>query len=426
MVFGWGKKKEKETPVEEIPQNKEISIVDVPKILSELVELRKSQTLTEITDLRNNTEPLIEDLTKIGNVLEKDNLNLDDVDKHLAIIVVRGKKQVIDMIKKDVVSLPKISSFDDAEKLNSILNLILKKVGDVLGRQTRVIHIFAKKYATQLKENLEVMNENHSEIRNLLKNYESTKSLSDEINDAINEINNLSDLHKENSQKISDLNQNIVSIKGKISEIKDSIEKIKSSENFKKYVDLKNSLDEFDSQKSKIKNQIDTQFTKISRPLSRYEYASSLDKDQKNILSGLVSDPFGVISSKNKDSIIVILENIRKGISSGSISVKDVDKTFSQITETEESLDDFIKQISDYHKKYDEMQNEVMSLIPKDLISLESKLDKQTSLMDESQMKSESFNGEIDEIDSKIPKLVSKIEQKLREFSNTRYTILTS
>ena len=122
----------------------------------------------------------------------------------------------------------------------------------------------------------------------------------------------------------------------------------------------------------------------------------------------------------------MILENIRKGISSGSISVKDVDKTFSQITETEESLDDFIKQISDYHKKYDEMQNEVMSLIPKDLISLESKLDKQTSLMDESQMKSESFNGEIDEIDSKIPKLVSKIEQKLREFSNTRYTILTS
>ena len=152
MVFGWGKNKKEEIPMEEIPQNKEILLSDVPKILSDLGELRKSQTLTEITNLRNNTEPLIEDLTKIGNVLEKDNLNLDDVDKHLAIIVVRGKKQVIDMIKKDVVSLPKISSFDDAEKLNSILNSILKKVGDVLGRQTRVIHIFAKKYATQLKE----------------------------------------------------------------------------------------------------------------------------------------------------------------------------------------------------------------------------------------------------------------------------------
>ena len=39
------------------------------------------------------------------------------------------------------------------------------------GRQTRVIHIFAKKYAAQLKENLEVMNSNHAEIQKLLKNY---------------------------------------------------------------------------------------------------------------------------------------------------------------------------------------------------------------------------------------------------------------
>ena len=197
MVFGWGKKKQEEEPVEEIPQNKEILLVDVPKIISDLSTLRKSQTLSEINNLRNNTAPLIDDLMKIGNVLDKDDLQIDDIDKHLAIIVVRGKKQVIDVIKKDVVPLPKISSFDDAEKLNSMLNLILKKVGDVLGRQTRVIHIFAKKYAAQLKDNLEVMNSNHSEIRKLLKNFHYTKSLSDEMIDALNEIERLTDLHKE-------------------------------------------------------------------------------------------------------------------------------------------------------------------------------------------------------------------------------------
>lgn len=426
MVFGWGKKKQEEKPVEEIPQNKEISLVDVPKIVSDLSGLRKSQTLAEINNLRNNTEPLIGDLIKIGNVLEKDDLNMADVDKHLAIIVVRGKKQVIDMIKKDVVSLPKITSFDDAEKLDSVLNLILKKVGDVLGRQTRVIHIFAKKYASQLKDNLEVMNENHSEIRKLLKNYESTKSLSDEIDQTISQIKNLSDSRKEKSQKIADTNENMTAINEKISNIQNSIDKIKSSENYKKYLALKNNFEKFTDQKLKIKNQINTQFTKISRPLSRYEYASSLDKEQKNILSSLVTEPFDIISSNNKDSIITILENVRKGISSGSISVKDVDKTSSQITETEESLDDFVKQISDYHKKYEEMRNDVNSLVSNDLVSLEGNLDKNTSLMNDSQMKSETFQGEIDEIDSKIPELVSEIEQKLRQFSNTRYTVLTS
>jgi DNA repair exonuclease SbcCD ATPase subunit len=426
MVFGWGKKKQEETPVEEIPQNKEISLVDVPKIISDLSALRKSQTLSEINNLRNKTEPLIEELMKIGNVLEKDDLNMDDVDKHLAIIVVRGKKQVIDMIKKDVVPLPKISSFEDAEKLNSALNLVLKKVGDVLGRQTRVIHIFAKKYANQLKENLAVMNSNHSEISDLLKNYESTKSLSEETLDTINQIKNLKESRKEQSQKINDIAKNTITTNEKISLIQNSIDEIKSSDNYKKYQTLKNTLDEYVNEKPKIKNLINTQFTKISRPLSRYEYASSLDKDQKSILSTLVSEPFDVLTPANKDSIIIILENVRKGVSSGSISVKDIEKTSSQITEIEESLNGFVQKISEYHEKYQTIQNDLNSLMPEELISLENDLAKNLSTLDEFQLKSETFQDEMDEIDSKIPELVSEIEQKLRQFSNTRYTILMS
>jgi hypothetical protein len=426
MVFGWGKKKQEETSGGEIHQNKEISLADVPKIISDLSALRKSQTLSEINNLRNKTAPLIEELMKIGNVLEKDDLNMDDVDKHLSIIVVRGKKQVIDMIKKDVVSLPKISSFDDAEKLNSVLNLILKKVGDVLGRQTRVIHIFAKKYANQLKENLAVMNSNHSEISDLLKNYNSTKSLSEETLDAINQIKNLKELRTKQSRKIENITKNTITINEKISTLHNSIDEIKSSDNYTKYLALKNTLDEFVEQKSMIKTQINTQFTKISRPLGRYEYASSLDKDQKNILSNLVSEPIDVLSSNNYDSIILILENVRKGIISGSISVKDVEKTSLQITETEESLDGFIKLVSEYNEKYKQMQNDVTSLMPSDLLSLESDLAKTTLLNDESNLKSKTFQGELDEIDSKIPKLVSEIEDKLRQFSNTKYTISTS
>ena len=295
MVFGWGKKKQEEKPVEQIPQSKQVSLDDVPKILSELCELRKTQNLVEINNLRNNTEPLINDLMNIGNVLEKDDLKIDDIDKHLAIIVVRGKKQVIDVIKKDVISLPEISSFDDAEKLNSILYSLLKKVGDVLGRQTRVIHIFAKKYAAQLKNNLEVMNSNHAQIQKLLKNYHSTESVAKEIHDSIDQIKKLSELHKEKSQKIIDITKNVSALNEKITMIQSSIETIKFSDNYKKYQNLKNKLDEFGNQKSKIKNQINTQFTKISRPLSRYEYVSSLDKDQKIILSQLVSEPFNGI-----------------------------------------------------------------------------------------------------------------------------------
>jgi len=426
MVFGWGKKKQDKTHVDRTPQEKEINLSDVSKIVIDLEELRKSQTLSEIKQLRDDTTPLIDDLIQIGNVLDKDNLKVDDIDKHLAIIVVRGKKQVIDVIKKGVIQLPKISSINDAEKLDSTLNQLLKKLGDVLGRQTRVIHIFAKKYATRLKENLEVMTTNHSEIHKLLKNYNSTKFLSDEIKELLNKINTMKNEQLVKTQKIDVTNQDIDSFNKKITLLQNSIEEKKSSDDYKKYLDLKNKLNSFNTLKLKITNDIDRQFTKISRPLSRYEYVSSLDKDQKNILSILVKNPIDVLVSQNKDSIIVILENVRKGISSGSISVKDVDKSLSQITETEETLDGFVKRISEYSEKYEKMSDELNSLKSEELISLESDLTKNLSFGADSKLRSETIQDELDELKSKIPQLVSEIEGKLRQFSNTKYTVILS
>ncbi len=425
MVFGWGRKQE-EKPAGEIQQNKEVRLGEIRQILESLDQLRASRTIAEIRHLRDSTEPLIEDLIKIGNVLEKDDLKVDDIDKHLAIIVVRGKKQVIDVIQKGVVHLSKVSSINDAKKLDSSLNQILKKLGDVLGRQTRVIHIFAKKYANQLKNNLEVMNSNRSEIHKLLKNYDSEKMISDEILEGLGQITTLQKAHMEKSRRVVVLTGNKKSLDEKNSSIKNSIAEIKSSEDYKKYLELKDRLVEFDTQKSKIKNEIDMQFTKISRPLSRYEYGSSLDKEQKNLLSRLVKNPFNVIAPQHKDSIIIILENVRKGILSGSISVKDVDKSMSYLTETEETLDGFIKQISEYLERHEKMKDELSSLASGQLESLENELQKNILLWDDSELKSKTFQDEIDEIDLKIPQLVSEIEKKLRRFSNTRYSILMS
>ena len=426
MVFGWGKKKQEEIHMDRTPQEKEIRLSDISKIVINLKELRESQTLSEIKQLRNDTAPLIDDLIKIGDVLDKDNLKVDDIDKHLAIIVVRGKKQVIDVIKKSVIQLPEISSINDAEKLDSALNQLLKKLGDVLGRQTRVIHIFAKKYATQLKGNLEVMTTNHSKIHKLLKNHDSTKSFSDEITESLNKINIMKNEQLVKTKKIDDTHHDIDSFNEKITLLQNSIEEKKSSDDYKKYLDLKNKLDSFNTIKLKIKNDIDTQFTKISRPLSRYEYGSSLDKDQKKILSILVKNPIDILVSQNKDSIIVILENVRKGITSGSISVKDINKSLSQITETEETLDGFVKRVSEYSEKYQSMSDELNSLKSKELISLESELTKNLSFRDDSKLRSKTIEGELDELKSKIPQLVSEIEVKLRQFSNTKYTVISS
>ena len=427
MVFGWGNKKPVEpTRVERTAANQNISLSDVPQIISDLSKLRESQTLSEIKNLRNNTAPLIDDLMKLGIVLEKDDLKVDNIDKHLAIIVVRGKQQVIDILKKDVKNLMQVSTMDDAKKLDYFLNQLLKKVGDVLGRQTRVIHIFAKKYANQLTNNLKIMNENSTNISKLLKHFASTQSSFDEITQMLNKIKSLNQELDDKTKRNIEILDNFKSFKEKKISLQNSIDEIHSSENFKKYTDLQNKLNEFTNQKSKIKSEIDTQFTKISRPLGRYAYGSALDKDQNRILSTLVDDPFSALISANSDTIILILENIKKGIISGSISVKDTEKTLSQLTETEECLDSFIQKVHDYSTVFDSMKNDLNNLKPQNLTSLENEFSKTDNFENDAQLKSKTILSEINEINSQIPQLISKIEDKLQLFSNTTYSISQS
>ncbi len=426
MVFGWGKKKQVEEPVERKRVNQDIELSEVPQIINDLRKLRESQTISEIKNLRNDTAPLIDDLMKIGIVLEKDDLNIDDIDKHLAIIVVRGKKQVIDILKKDVKTLIQVSTIEDAKKLDYFLTQLLKKVGDVLGRQTRVIHIFAKKYANQLTTNLKIMNENSDNITKLLKHFDSTQSSFDEIDEMLLKINSLKQERIDKTKRNTETQENLKSLQDKKASLQNLMEEIHSSENYKKYVDLQNKLNDFIKQKSKIKSEIDSQFTKISRPLGRYAYASSLDKDQNRVLSALVDNPIDALIPENLDSIVLILENIRKAVSSGSISVKDTQKTLTQLTETEESLDGFIQKVSEYSTVFDSMQQEVENLKPEKLTSTENELSKTNDFENDANKKSKTILSEIDEIESQIPALISNIENKLQIFSSTRYTISKS
>ena len=423
MVFGWGKKKIEKSP-EEIPRQKEIELSDVLKINQDLLSLRKNQTLSEIKSLRNQTFPLIKELANIGKTLENDNLKVEEIDKHLRIIVVRGKKQVIEVIKKDSTELPEVSSFEDIFTLENSLNQKLKRIGDVLGRQTRVIHIFAKKYAEKLKEILEEMNSNHSEVKTLIKNFQDTNTASSEITELFDRVKVLENEIVLKKTKIIECQKNIDSYQENLKTSQDSIDKIKSSENYLDFINLTKKLSSFTEKEIKLKDEVETQFTKISRALSRYEYASALDKDQKVLLTQLINEPIMAMNSSNMDSIIVIFENVKKGIVSGSISVKDKEKSISNITDTEELLEDFIKKNNVLKEQKNGIQNQISLFDKSELSSLQKKLEQIQDNKHENDIKINTMKNEINENQKNIPELITKIEAKLKRFSKTDYRIV--
>ena len=424
MVFGWGKKKPEKHEPEIAPQKKQISLNDVPDIINEIRSIRKKTIIAETKTFRNKISSRCEAILHIAVDLERDTLNVEDIDPHLKRLVERGKKEVILVIKKEsAINLPEINSYDDVKNFNTIAGRMLKKIGDALGRQSRVIHIFAKKYAGKLKDDLKIMTDRNDEITTLISNYAELQTKTEQITETIDKITqskksiiNLSEEEDVNKKNIAKLESQIVSNE------KD-IENIKKSNEYKEFLQTSTKLDSMSSEKNKIKSEIEFQFTKISRPLNKYVYVSSLDKPQKKLLENLIANPYDVLIDANKGDIIKILESTRNGIRSGSVSVKDMDKSILQIDETLSLLTKFIENILSFHQAKSNIENDLSNFNGEEMLHSESTLNKYQN--DKSNLKSKIIlaEKELSNMIEFIPKWIKLIESTLNQISAVQYTI---
>ncbi len=425
MVFGWKKKKAQNQESEQsFSIGKEISFSDIPKLLEEIKSLRTKTMISETKSLRKNMETQREAILKIANELERDNLKVDDIDKHLQILVVRGKKLVITTIQKEALDkFPEVTSFDDISSLNSMLSQMLKRIGDVLGRQSRVIHIFAKKYAAKLKEHLAVLNSEKENLQRFLTNYDVLDNDISLIIEKIESYNNSLKLVEETKTRLVELKNSVQSYAQTIESTNQNIENLKSSKEHTKFLEIKKEIQSLSSQESQIKNQIDLQFTKISRPLSKYEYISSLEKPEKKLLEELANNPFNVISEANKENIVKILYAVRRGVESGSVSVKDSGKSVSQIDETIGVLDNLIMKIDVFMKQKNSLEQKLEIFNVEKLNEEESFLNKTEYNKKDAESKIQNLEKKADETSESLPKTILYIEEKLRNVSKTKYHI---
>ena len=422
MVFGWGKKK-KSFEYETIQDKREIKLDEINSKIEEIQNLRKKTIVAESKTFRKKIEYKLDEVSKIIMELEKDDLNVDDIDKHLEILVVRGKKQVIDTVKKENFEiLPDIKSYEDVQALSELVSHKLKRIGDALGRQSRVIHIFAKKYAGRLKSHLKVLNSDHGELQSLVDNY---KKLNDDASDISEKIIK----HAESKNKLATYDKRITDTKNSIEEFQKKIEntqksisELKSGKKYSKYIETQKKLESLSPKQ--IQDKIDSQFTKISRPLSRYEYGSSLDKPQRVLMEKLINNPFDVLTLANKDDIIKILSSVRKGVESGSLSVKDPQKSLSSIDETIEMLDGFVKEKYEFINKKDNLQKELDAFDINELKQKEDFLAKTENDKSYAESQIQNLEQQISNIKNNLPQILTDIEIKLRGISATKYHVL--
>ena len=362
MVFGWGKKKETSQEIETVPLEKQISLSEVNKITNEIKSLREKTLISEYKSFKNKIDDQLKELIRIAKELEKDNLKTEDIDKHLRTIVMRGKRQVISTINKEAaVDFNIINSYVDVLKFDKEISQILKKIGDVLGRQTRVIHIFAKKYAAKLKNILSTLVADAKELHTILKNYRNLEENILSISDNLTQINKINVDQQTGEKRLTELNDQKVYLIKKMESAQQEIEKLKDSKEYSKFHEIQDSINN--------------------------------------------------------------LQSARKGVQSGFVSVKDMEKSLIQIDETTEILDNFINRISEFNSKKQKLQSELKIFNISELEKKESESSKAKSDQDDLENKIHIFENEISESKTKIPNIIKDIERRLREISSTKYTI---
>ena len=201
------------------------------------------------------------------------------------------------------------------------------------------------------------------------------------------------------------------------------IKNIKNSSEHADFLEINENLDSLSSEKNKIKNEIELQFTKISRPLNKYVYVSSLDKPQKKLLVNLIENPYDVLIDSNKQDIVQILESTRRGIQSGSVSVKDADKSLLQINETLSLIPGLIEKISVFNRSKSDIESKLLGFNNEQLIQKESVLNMHQYDKSTLESKIRSTEKELTDTIEFIPKSIKSVESVLNQISAVQYTI---
>lgn len=423
MVFGWNKRKTERE--EHTLSSREIKLDQIDAILSDTKNLKQKHLIKNTAPLFSNIQNELNSILKIIDHLSNDSLKIDDIDNQLKIIVTRSKTEVIVIISKEAkVKIPQLETFDDVKKATELAAQALKKIGDVLGKNSRVIHVFAKKYAQDLKDHLAAINTNYMSALQMVNNY--TKFESDEllIKEKTNDIIDM-------NQTINDKNTHVPKLKAmhdglvtSITALKSQIDSLKSSHQHAKYVEIKNQIEQNKKEENKLNKEIDEEFSKISRPLGKYVYVTSLEKPLKILMEELIQDPAKTLTTQNRDPIIVILESCMKGTLSGAVSVKEADKSVEHISILIRKLDDFLVRKNELIQKDQDLQNSLGVFDIDAFDELEQKLQKTITDKNDMESKIKKLESELAQETNNRTQAISELGRDLQHISNTKYVIL--
>ena len=401
-----------------------IEVSTVPALLDEVIAVRGKALVAGAASLREALIPRLEKLDSILDELEEDDLDTEDADRRVQAVVERSKRQIISIIGQEVrAALPSVETADDAVALADATARMLKKTGDVLGRQTRFMHAYGKKYAGRIKPILGDTEDDYKALLALTVGHRHTSDAADRILKDIEQMDRSGRSAERLRARAGELESRLARLRARGGDIAGEIERARSSPEYGALGKLRGELEAVRGRRAAARRGASDRFTKISKPLSRYEYVSAMDKEKMALLRAVIDDPFEAVASAGAGAVSEILGAVRRAVDSGSVTVKDKAKAVHLLDEETGRLASYEKDAAEMARREKEIESRIAEADTGRLDALEADRAKNEAEAADTEAKVRQMRAEADEADARMPVILARIESAVSDVTGVRYTV---
>ena len=392
---------------------------------SELLHIIENEKKILEKDLKNDLEPIrtsvldcLNRLRDSAKELEEQEIKVEN--PQFEPLINTSKNILISSIKKEsFIESSEIKNYEDAVKFKNNLELLVNRFGQVGDSHNRILNEFMRKQINKLKSEFDKISSLLKEVTKVLSVKESQINNCITCRDDLILLNEKLIEKKDKQNRLAELVQELQTIDKNIEAANREYEDYQKSEEFQNGL---NFLEKINNKKDEIgileKNMIN-RVSNLSRPITKFSYEAS--KETQGRLANLLNDPLEIFYDNSE--YLKLFNELKRNIIEKSIKIKDPEKTIHQIEEIVNSLPSLSSNLKDLKEELILLESSTSFKNIKRLNDLKMTTEMYEKNRLENITKSQETKETIEELESATNGLKKKIEDKVSEITNTKYSI---
>jgi len=392
---------------------------------SELLRIIENEKKILEKDLKNDLEPIrtsvldcLNRLRDSAKELEEQEIKVEN--PQFEPLINTSKNILISSIKKEsFIESSEIKNYEDAVKFKNNLELLVNRFGQVGDSHNRILNEFMRKQINKLKSEFDKISSLLKEVTKVLSVKESQINNCITCRDDLILLNEKLIEKKDKQNRLAELVQELQTIDKNIEAANREYEDYQKSEEFQNGL---NFLEKINNKKDEIgileKNMIN-RVSNLSRPITKFSYEAS--KETQGRLANLLNDPLEIFNDNSE--YLKLFNELKRNIIEKSIKIKDPEKTIHQIEEIVNSLPSLSSNLKDLKEELILLESSTSFKNIKRLNDLKMTTEMYEKNRLENITKTQETKETIEELESATNGLKKKIEDKVSEITNTKYSI---